>query len=90
MRKIAFIFWLLCIGSVLLLSIAGCKKTMADYEERAAGVHKVCPKCTFVTSENRYYAVDTSKQPNIIYIVAFKGGGWYYSASDVDHLIRVN
>lgn len=62
----------------------------APTEERAAGVRKVCPHCTFVTSENRYYAVDTSKQPNIIYIVDFKNGGWFYTASDVDHLIRVN
>jgi len=30
MKKIAFIFWLLCIVSVLLLSITGCKRTMAD------------------------------------------------------------
>lgn len=78
------------LGAILLFSITGCKRTMADYEERAAGVHKVCPHCTFVTSENRYYAVDTSRQPNIIYIVDFKSGGWFYTASDVDHLIRVN
>jgi hypothetical protein len=62
----------------------------ADYKERAEGVRKVCPNCTFVTSEGRYYAVDTSKQPNIIYIVCFKSGGYYYTASDVDHLVRVN
>ncbi|MEY4332819.1 MAG: hypothetical protein RLZZ196_1557 [Bacteroidota bacterium] len=83
MRKIA-------LGALLLLSITSCRRTVADYEERAAGVRKVCPHCTFVTSENRYYAVDTSKQPNIIYIVSFKSGGFFYTASDVDHLIRVN
>jgi hypothetical protein len=83
MRKITIV-------ALLALSITGCKRMMADYESRLAGVHKVCPHCTFVTSEHTFYAVDTSKQPNIIYIVAFKGGGWYYTASDVDHLIRVN
>lgn len=80
----------MALRALLLLSITGCKRTMADYEERAAGVHKVCPHCTFVTSEHTFYAVDTSKQPNIIYIVDFKAGGWFYTASDVDHLIRVN
>ena len=83
MRKIAIV-------ALLALSTTGCKRTMADYEERAAGVHKVCAHCIFVTSEYTFYAIDTSKQPNIIYIVDFKYGFWFYTASDVDHLIRVN
>jgi hypothetical protein len=63
---------------------------VADYSERLKGVQKVCPTCNFVMSEHRYYAVDTSKQPNIIYQVYFKDGGVWYKASDVDHLIRIN
>jgi len=79
----------LIIGA-LFLSISSCKNMQADYNERAVGVHKTCPHCNFVTSEGRFYAVDTSKQPNIIYNVIFKAGGWWYKASDVDHLIRIN
>ena len=76
--------------TLLLITSISCKRMHADYEERAAGVHKICPHCTFVLSENTYYAVDTSKQPNVIYKVAFRPGGYYYKASDVDQLIRVN
>jgi hypothetical protein len=79
----------LALGALLLLSMS-CKRMAADYEERAAGVHKICPHCTFVTSEDWFYAVDTSKQPNVIYRVHFKAGGYFYKASDVDHLIRIN
>lgn len=78
----------LLIACILLLS--SCSSMVADYSERLKGVQKVCPTCDFVTSENRYYAVDTAKQPNIIYQVYFKGGGIWYKASDVDHLIRIN
>jgi hypothetical protein len=80
----------LIIGALLLLSISSCRSTQADYTERAMGVRKVCPHCTFVMSEHTYYAVDTSKQPNIIYQVSFKIGGCFFKASDVDHLIRIN
>jgi hypothetical protein len=74
---------------VLVLS-SSCSSMSADYIERLKGVQKVCPTCNFVTSENRFYAVDTSKRPNIIYMVHFKFGGLLYKASDVDHLVRIN
>lgn len=78
------------IAVALLLSTISCRSTVADYNERAMGVRKVCPHCTFVMSERDYYAVDTSRQPNIIYKVDFKNGGYWFKASDVDHLIRIN
>lgn len=78
------------IAVALLLSTISCRSTVADYNERAMGVRKVCPHCTFVMSERDYYAVDTSQQPNIIYKVEFKHGGYWFKASDVDHLIRIN
>lgn len=78
------------IAVALLLSTISCRSTVADYNERAMGVRKVCPHCTFVMSERDYYAVDTSQQPNIIYKVDFKNGGYWFKASDVDHLIRIN
>ena len=73
----------------------------ADYETRKQGVLKVCPKCNFVSNsapnysgtghnQIQYFAVDTSVNPNIIYQVDFKYGGIFYSANDVDHLIRIN
>jgi hypothetical protein len=34
-------------------------------------------------------AVDTTTQPNIIYKVIFRSGGIYYTASEVDHLIKI-
>ncbi len=80
----------LILGAFLIISSLSCKRMAADYESRLHGVQKVCPKCSYVLSEGRYYAVDTCKQPNIIYIVTFKAGGWLYTASDVDHLTRVN
>lgn len=80
----------LIIVALLALSISSCRSMQADYNERAMGVRKVCPHCTFVMSEHTYYAVDTSKQPNVIYQVSFKIGGWFFKASDVDHLIRIN
>ena len=78
----------LTIACILLLS--SCSSMVADYSERLKGVQKVCPTCNFVMSEHSYYAVDTAKQPNIIYQVYFKSGGIWYKASDVDHLVRVN
>lgn len=75
---------------ISLLALVGCRGCFADYGQRKAGVLKVCPTCTFVRSENTYYAVDTAKRPNIIYRVIFRNGGAYYKAGDVDELIRVN
>ena len=75
---------------LIIVSFSSCKQMVADYAERKEGVNKVCATCTFVMSENSYYAVDTSKQPNIIYKVIFRSGGYFYKASDVDHLIRIN
>lgn len=78
---------------IILLSLfafVSCKRMAADYESRKVGVLKVCPNCTFVLSEGQYFAADTSKQPNIIYKIYFKSGGVFYTASDVDHLVRVN
>ena len=83
MKKIA-------IGALLLLSIGSCRSTVSSYEERAAGVRKVCPHCTYVMSERAYFAVDTRQQPNIIYKVHFKIGGVWFKASDVDELVRIN
>ena len=82
MKKIA-------IGA-LLLSISSCRSTVSSYAERAEGVRKVCPHCTYVMSERDYFAVDTSQQPNIIYKVHFKAGGIWFKASDVDELVRIN
>lgn len=83
MRKIAIL-------TTFLLLLGSCRKMTTDYQERKDGVLKVCPKCNFVLSQQNYYAVDTSINPNIIYIVYFKQGGIFFKASDVDHLVRVN
>lgn len=74
----------------LLVLLTGCRGCYADFNERRASVQKTCPGCTFVLSEGFYVAVDTNKQPNIVYHVYFKEGGVYYKASDIDHLVRVN
>ena len=79
--------YLLILIAVVFASCKGCE---SSHLERKEGVLRVCPKCTFVESQNEYYATDTSKQPNIIYKVRFKAGGIWYKASDVDDLIRVN
>ena len=80
-----------CIGffGILLLS-SGCRRMSTDFNERKASVLETCHTCTFVMSERRYYACDTGKQPNIIYQVYFKNGGWFFKASDIDHLVRIN
>ena len=94
MKKIAVVL-------IVLIAFSGCKRMTADYESRKAGVLKVCPKCNFIsnsspgpygdrTSNVQYFAVDTSVNPNIIYEVDFKCGGLFYTASDVNHLIRIN
>ena len=82
MKKLIFL--------LLTISLMSCKGCFTTYESQKAGVNKVCKSCNFVASEQRYYAVDTSKQPNIVYIVRFKPGGLYHTASEVDRLIRVN
>jgi len=80
----------LIIAALLISALSSCRNMQADYAERKAGVLKVCPTCTFVTSEMHYYACDTNVQPNIIYQVYFRNGGLWYKASDVDHLVRIN
>ena len=73
---------------IISISLTGCRSCYADYEQRKAGVKKVCPNCTYMYSENMHIAVDTSQQPNLIYKVDFCAGG-YYNASDVDHLTKI-
>ena len=92
----------LFVATLLLTLIApSCKRMTADYASRKEGVLKVCPKCNFISNQSpsyygsrdngvQYFAVDTSVNPNIIYQVDFKAGGIYYTANDVDHLIRIN
>jgi len=75
--------------ATLAMSLTGCKSCSSTYASRKAGVQKVCPKCIYINSENMHIAVDTSTQPNIVYEVYFKGGGIYYTASDVDQLIKI-
>jgi hypothetical protein len=82
MKKLIFI--------LLTVGLFSCKGCFTTYESQKAGVNKVCPTCTFVHSERDFYAVDTSKQPNIVYIVYFKPGGLYHTASEVNYLVRVN
>ena len=91
MKKIAVVL-------IVLIAFSGCNRMTADYESRRAGVLKVCPKCNFISNSSpgpygnnvQYFAVDTSVNPNIIYEVDFKFGGLFYTASDVNHLIRIN
>lgn len=71
------------------MCLTGCRGCYADYEQKNKGVKKVCPNCTFTHSETMDIAVDTSRQPNIIYRVDFCMGGFYYNAWDVDHLIKI-
>jgi hypothetical protein len=73
----------------IIISLTGCKSCVSNYEQRKAGVQKVCPKCIYTVSENMHIAQDTSKNPNIIYRVDFCAGGFYYNAWDVNHLTRI-
>ena len=84
-KRIIILFSIVCI-----IGATSCRSCTSSYQTQLEGVRKVCPNCSFVKSEGLYYAVDTSKRPNVIYIVRFKEGGYYYTASDVDALIRVN
>ena len=71
------------------LTLTSCRSCMANYEQRKAGVQKVCPGCIYTVSEQMHIAQDTTKNPNIIYRVKFCDGGIYYNAWDVDHLTRI-
>ncbi len=73
----------------IIISLTGCKSCVSNYEQRKAGVQKVCPKCIYTVSENMHIAQDTSKNPNIVYRVYFCTGGIYYNAWDVDHLTKI-
>jgi hypothetical protein len=73
----------------LLIGLSSCKSCTSTYSSRKAGVQRVCPNCIYINSEMMHIAVDTSVQPNIIYEVGFKNGGIYYTASEVDHLIKI-
>ena len=73
----------------IIISLTGCKSCVSNYEQRKAGVQKVCPKCIYTVSENMHIAQDTSKNPNIVYRVNFCSGGLYYNAWDVDHLTKI-
>jgi hypothetical protein len=75
---------------MMAVIMSGCKSCYSDYEQRRQGVQKVCKGCTYVRSEGWDIAVDTTKQPNIIYKVSFCSGGFYYNAWDVNHLTRIN
>lgn len=73
----------------LLVSLTSCKSCTSTYASRKAGVQKVCPKCIYINSERMNIAVDTSQQPNLVYEVYFKPGGIYYTASDVEELVKI-
>ena len=75
--------------ATLAVSLTGCKSCTSTYASRKAGVQKVCPNCIYINSESMNVAVDTSVQPNLIYRVNFKSGGIYYTASDVEQLIKI-
>jgi hypothetical protein len=79
----------LVIAISLLIGLSSCKSCTSTYSSRKAGVQRVCPNCIYINSESMSIAVDTSVQPNIIYKVGFKSGGIYYTASDVDYLIKI-
>ena len=73
----------------ILVSLTSCKSCTSTYASRKVGVQKVCPKCIYINSERMDIAVDTSRQPNIVYQVYFKSGGIYYTASDVEQLVKI-
>ena len=73
----------------LATSLSSCKSCTSTFASRKAGVQKVCKKCDYINSENMNIAIDTSKQPNQIYKVEFKMGGFYYTASDVNRLVKI-
>ena len=76
--------------ALLALSFSSCD-SWGDYESRLAGVKKVCPTCLFKSinyNGTNYYAIDTAKQPNLVYIVVFKN--ILYPTSTVDYFIKIN
>lgn len=75
--------------AVLAASLVSCKSCTSTYASRKAGVRKVCNGCIYINSEQMNIAIDTTTQPNIVYKVKFKSGGFYYTASDVDALIKI-
>jgi len=79
--------------ALLAVSFASCTERFnSDYQSRLAGVKKVCPTCIVNTANHNsteYYAIDTAKQPNLVYIVVFCDG-FIYSTSTVHHLIKIN
>jgi len=79
----------LVIAISLLIGLSSCKSCTSTYSSRKYGVQRVCPKCIYINSEMMDIAVDTTTQPNIIYKVIFRSGGIYYTASEVDHLIKI-
>lgn len=85
---------LIILLGLLTFAFGSCQRINADYESRSVGVKKVCPNCTFHSYNVNgngivYFAIDTSKQPNYIYIVDFCSGV-VYSSSTVDHLTKIN
>lgn len=74
---------------MVTICLTGCRSCYADYSQRKKGVEKVCPTCIYNVSESMHIALDTNTQPNTIYRVTFCTGGTYYSASDVDHLTKI-
>jgi hypothetical protein len=79
----------LVIAIGLLIGLSSCKSCTSTYASRKTSVQKVCPKCIYINSEMMDIAVDTTEQPNIIYKVIFKPGGVYYTASDVEELVKI-
>ena len=75
--------------SLIALTFSSCAgRCTADYSAKLKGIKEVCPTCTYVLSEGMNMAIDTAKQPNIVYRVTFCTG-LIYPAYKVDHLTKV-
>ena len=75
--------------SLMALTFSSCAgRCTADYTQRFKGIKEVCPNCTYVTSEGMGVAIDTSRQPNIIYKIEWCSG-IVYPAWKVDNLIKI-
>lgn len=89
MRKYAFYFF----SCLVLFYLTSCKGVGGTQIDKQVGVTKACPTCQlkYVTgrSANFWMAVDTSKNPNIIYDVVF-GSGMFVSFNDVDYMVKLN
>lgn len=80
----------LILGFLAISLMTSCgQRFNADYESRLQGLHAVCPHCTLNSYADKFYAVDTSYQPNKVYVVDFCAG-FSYSTSTVDHLTKIN